>query len=362
MADWSERDPTSRPISKGRLRWFRGLLLSWTLLLLGGVWIGGELVYRSAAGIPVFGGELFFEDLVDESVVAGVVMGAKPPGAESKKIQDLFAKTMTLYRPSDNPILFYEPRPGANYEQYAINSHGFRDRDYSIEKRDSVFRIAVLGDSIIWGHGLALKDSFAKQLEHLLIQGLERPFEVLNFGVSGYSTQQEVELYRVRASLFSPDLVIVGFCLNDGVLNSTEGEAFRRTHYDIFHKSYLLDEIKHHTNLFLWKTFDRPYNQFTEDVDLRKEFALLTDHSDGRRNLVVIFPHLLDFEDYQHGRAHEEVKQALDGLNYEWVDLLGPYSRFAATDLVQDPGDRVHPMFDMQRIRNYTMSEYLLET
>ncbi len=106
-----------------------------------------------------------------------------------------------------------------------------------MKKEPGVFRIAMLGDSILWGHGLELKDTFAKQLETLLNESSEKKIEVLNFGVSGYSTQQEVELYRVKASLHDPDLVIVGYCLNDFEESSVEGRAFKHSCYGLFSKS-----------------------------------------------------------------------------------------------------------------------------
>ena len=38
---------------------------------------------------------------------------------------------------------------------------------------------------------------------------------MLNFGVPGYNLDQEIEALRAKALAFSPDLVVVAFCLND---------------------------------------------------------------------------------------------------------------------------------------------------
>ena len=41
--------------------------------------------------------------------------------------------------------------------------------------------------------------------------------EVLNFGVSGYNTQQEVETLREKGLRYSPDLVVLAVCVNDAL-------------------------------------------------------------------------------------------------------------------------------------------------
>ena len=49
-----------------------------------------------------------------------------------------------------------------------INKAGFRDYEYSVDKPEGVFRIAVLGDSLIFGFGVNLEDTFPKVLERML--------------------------------------------------------------------------------------------------------------------------------------------------------------------------------------------------
>ncbi len=296
-----------------------------TLLLVAAPgWILLELAYRTYHSIPLTGG-LMGED---EARV--------PDDAENPEY-------ISRFRRSQNPILFYEPNPGVKSEIYSINSAGFRDREYSKQKDPSVFRIVMLGDSIVWGHGLELQDTFAKQLESLLNEVSDRKFEVLNFGVSGYSTQQEVELFRVKAKEYDPDLVIVGYCLNDFEESSVEGEAFKRLYFDIFSKSYLYDHLKQVIAGVSYNQFGYMADAPTAQFDLREQFRLLESYSGGKQNLVVIFPVLENFENYLYSLDHRRISDAIDGLNYVTLDLLDTYRRCDAESLILEPFDRTHP-------------------
>ena len=108
------------------------------------------------------------------------------------------------------------------------NSAGFRDRERSEAKPPGHFRIAVLGDSYIEAKQVDFEETFPALLEKRLnLCGAfgRRPVEVLNFGVPGYGTAQELLTYRHLASRYAPDLVIVAvFTGNDIRNNSRELE------------------------------------------------------------------------------------------------------------------------------------------
>jgi lysophospholipase L1-like esterase len=121
--------------------------------------------------------------------------------------------------------------PGARYRhdsadvtvEFRINGQGLRaDRDYPYAKPPGVRRIVSLGDSYTVGYEVELEETFSQVLERELV-ARGYAVEVLNAGVSGYSTAEEL-LYLERELLrYEPDLVLVSFYGNDLVDNSRTG-------------------------------------------------------------------------------------------------------------------------------------------
>ena len=108
------------------------------------------------------------------------------------------------------------PRAEGRFASYGfdtvvrINSQGFRGRDISPDKDPSKYRILVLGDSYVWGFGVQEDQVFTAQMEQLC-SGIE----AINFGVSGYSTDQELLLYQEKGIDYHPDMVILVVAGND---------------------------------------------------------------------------------------------------------------------------------------------------
>lgn len=97
------------------------------------------------------------------------------------------------------------------------NSKGFRDREFSLNKKDNkTFRIICMGDSVTFGWPSKLEHTYPKQLEKLLsLQFPEKNFEVLNAGVPGYTSYQGLKLLQRDLIHYQPDLIIVYFAVND---------------------------------------------------------------------------------------------------------------------------------------------------
>ena len=109
--------------------------------------------------------------------------------------------------------------PGAELE-YRIAEHGFRDRERTKGKADGIYRIAVIGDSLTFGYGVPQEEGFVARLEELFrleqtSADSETEIEVLNFGVSGYNPYNQLQLLESILPMYSPDLVLVQFCVND---------------------------------------------------------------------------------------------------------------------------------------------------
>jgi lysophospholipase L1-like esterase len=98
----------------------------------------------------------------------------------------------------------------------SINRWGHHDTDFPREKPPGEFRALMLGDSVTMGFGVTYDETFSAHLERKLAQNATgySTFEVINTGVHGYSTYQELRIFE-ESLAFDPDFVAVGFCLND---------------------------------------------------------------------------------------------------------------------------------------------------
>lgn len=113
----------------------------------------------------------------------------------------------------------YSLRPGAEgwWKKEAltyikINSQGFRDREHTIAKPPDTLRIAVLGDSYAEAFQVPLEKAFWSVMEQKLQNcrpAARSKVEVLNFGVSGFSTARELILLHKRVWQYSPDVIVL---------------------------------------------------------------------------------------------------------------------------------------------------------
>ena len=112
---------------------------------------------------------------------------------------------------------------GPEYEvEIRINADGLRDRSHSREKEAGTRRVLVFGDSFVEGWGVRLEDSVSKLLEENLQQrSASSSVEVINFGVAGFGTDQEMLLFEKLGSQYRPDQVLVFFYANDLANNSS---------------------------------------------------------------------------------------------------------------------------------------------
>ncbi len=105
-----------------------------------------------------------------------------------------------------------------------INSAGFRDREHSKDKAPNNIRIAVLGDSFAEALAVPMADTFWAVMERQL-RGCDalngRDAEVINFGVAGYGTGQELLSLRRRVWDYSPEIIVLAFFSGNDVRDNS---------------------------------------------------------------------------------------------------------------------------------------------
>jgi lysophospholipase L1-like esterase len=96
-----------------------------------------------------------------------------------------------------------------------FSSQRFRaDREFSLSPPRGVTRIAVLGDSFVFGWGVEARESFPAQLESVM-RSRGRDVEVINAGIPGHSMGEKAIWYRDAVARFRPSVVIVELLLDD---------------------------------------------------------------------------------------------------------------------------------------------------
>jgi len=105
-----------------------------------------------------------------------------------------------------------------------INSSGYRDTEHEVAKAPNTFRIAVLGDSFAEARQVDIGDTFWTHLgQHLgsCPAYAGRTIDVLNFGIGGYGTTEELLTLRKDALRYSPDLVLLAFFVGNDVRDNS---------------------------------------------------------------------------------------------------------------------------------------------
>jgi len=304
-------------------------------------------------------------------------------------------------RPSKNPQRIYEATPGARgygwETDIGINSHGFRGREYSLQKPAGTFRIVVMGDSITFGNRLAPEENYPAVLE-ALYQQAGKSVEVLNLGLGGYDTLQEVATLKDIGLPFDPDLVILGYCINDiGVASGNVNYIRRLQQYGhwIYH-SRLAQFIRVQLDRIALKqfteqanrteSFDETYADFMADISadtklyelmnrlqtelknqtiqqpFTKDYAqenrlrrlrfafeqlkeLQNQHTEKNFDVMVLnFPFLLEGN---HQASFDLIRQIVhheaERLDFTTIDLHPVFSSAGFDNLMIKPDDGIHP-------------------
>jgi len=160
----------------------------------------------------------------------------------------------------------YALRPGLP-PPFSTNAFGFRGEPVEVAKPAGVRRIVMLGDSITYGNSVEWDQTFSRVLQQSLNErATGQSFEVLNLGVSGYNTGQELATLRELGLRFSPDLIVLNVCLNDsdavrkvtplGLRNDVAIRSFGDINFrTILQSSYLISMTKYALFTQLEKSF-----------------------------------------------------------------------------------------------------------
>jgi hypothetical protein len=170
--------------------------------------------------------------------------------------------TGNFYRRDD--LIGVTHRPGAEgwwtregRDYIRINSDGLRDREHPIAKPANTFRIAILGDSYAEAIQLPMQLAFwsimESRLQSCAAVANER-VEVINFGVSGYGTAQELLTLREKVWKYDPDVVLLAVTTGNDI--SDNSRALKRAddlpYFVLANEQLVLDDSFRNSQALRW--------------------------------------------------------------------------------------------------------------
>lgn len=119
----------------------------------------------------------------------------------------------TLRRLRPNTVFWHTSLDG--HWRFATNAQGFRsDRDIPYDKTPGRLRVLALGDSHTEGFEVRQEFTYSAVIERWL-NSHDTPTEVINTGVSGFGTAEELAFLENEGIKYHPDVVVYGLYAND---------------------------------------------------------------------------------------------------------------------------------------------------
>ncbi len=136
----------------------------------------------------------------------------------------LLDQILGLIQPTLEEGLIFPPGSRAIYKtsefsyEARVNRMGFRDREYSKEKKTK-YRVLAIGDSFTYGWGVNVEDAWPRKVERFLkVHGVDA--EVANLGSPGGYPFTYANVADRAIPLLNPNLVIIGVLQGDDLAQS----------------------------------------------------------------------------------------------------------------------------------------------
>jgi len=134
-----------------------------------------------------------------------------------------------------------------------INSDGLRDYEGVLNNKI----ILGVGDSVTFGAGTSLEDTYLALLEDRLEE-----YDVVKAGVPSYEFEQYLEYIKSKGFAYKPELIIIGFVLND--INQVKKEEIQDY---MFRERKIRDILKKSCRFcgFVWKSTRSIISSFKDE-------------------------------------------------------------------------------------------------
>jgi lysophospholipase L1-like esterase len=236
----------------------------------------------------------------------------------------------------------FEPKAFVGYvlRGEGINEAGFSDREWALERREGVFRVACLGGSTTQdGQRVDRNNTYASYLSRMIARRMGGEVEVLNFGVNGWTSAESLVNYALVVARYEPDVVVVHHAVNDVWPRLHPGFRSDYTHYRVPWEDARLAwwdrELIAHSRLWVaWRQLDEDLVGVRERVIRRVDgepvpifYELEAETSAGYRGNLERLCRLVRGDGAVPVLLTMPYSDAAGGFERRWVEVLGQGTR-----------------------------------
>jgi lysophospholipase L1-like esterase len=270
--------------------------------------------------------------------------------------------------------LDYEMCPDVSLIQNDVgvetNARGLRGPAIADVKSAGTLRIAAIGDSLTFGLAVPEARTWPRRVEaELRAARPDLAIEVLNFGVCGYSITDEVVAFEAKGLPLDPDVVILGYCLNDPELAPTNGLQRQFSTVRAWHHSSLLRLVAstlraraiasegdlihwlHAPGGESWTAANAALDRLRELCDARSIPVLVA--------VYPMFDRLQHWSDYPWADVHERVLDASRTRGFGALDLLPTFVQ-RGDPPTASAIDEWHPTAEGYGVAAHAIAEHML--
>lgn len=265
-------------------------------------------------------------------------------------------------------------------EKSRMTEPDFRAPGFALEKKEGAFRILVVGDSFAWGDGVHYEDAFPNRLDvRLNAVAHGDQFEVINWSRPGWNTVRQVRSLESRLDELNPDLLILGFVLNDP--EPADRKELERMLQPVESRlpglgpsTWLFDNSRLYA--LIWTRLEssrmrRELSSFYRSLYVGEHWEACQRALKRMRNLarrqgipmvLVIFPVFDSPMDqrYRYTDLHKKIREEGELLKMQVLDLLGSYSGMDVGRLAVVPISNAHPNEIAHRVAAENIRDFLI--
>jgi len=217
-----------------------------------------------------------------------------------------------------------------------------RKLEYKAEKPKGTLRIVGLGDSFTYGQGVKSEETFLKLLEKKLDEKSRFKHENINLAECGMNIARELEILEIEGLKYNPDLIIIGFCLNDPeaepyklrrLLPQTIERKIKGSYFYFFLKyriNIILDKFIHDENYDYIKNLYPPRNiSGWRNLKITMEKIGKIGIENNIPIMLIIIPLMENFNDYKYKPEHGMIAQTGRESGLIVLDTLPDFVTFA---------------------------------